>query len=97
MSCTKPFFSFIIITVYPKRIDYMQKRAILAILTLAIMAGLAWAEEIEPQEDIIFRDADGALQTIFSIPAWESEITFAGFLEMQNGTAVIGGMKAAGS
>ena len=84
----------------------MQKKVLLAVLTLAIMAGLAWAEEIEPQEDIIFRDADGALQTIFSIPAWESQINFSGFLEMQNGTAMIGtafqavkigGMKAAGS
>lgn len=84
----------------------MQKRVLLATFVLAIMAGIALAEEIEPQEDIIFRDADGALQTIFSIPAWESEITFAGFMQMQNGTAVIGtafqgvkigGMKSAGS
>lgn len=75
----------------------MHKRIVLAIVALALLIGLVAAEEIEPKEDIIYRDADGALQTIFSIPAWESEVTFAGFLEMQNGTAVIGGMKPAGS
>ena len=83
----------------------MYKRIVLAIVALALV-GLAAAEEIEPKEDIIYRDADGALQTIFSIPAWESEVNFSGFLEMQNGTAVIGtanqpvkigGMKPAGS
>ncbi|MCK9569465.1 hypothetical protein M0R72_11045 [Candidatus Pacearchaeota archaeon] len=73
----------------------MEKIILLA--AMLFLVGVAMAEEIEPSEDVVFMDSDGALQTIFSVPAWLEDVTFANPIAIQNGTAIIGGGKCAGS
>lgn len=72
-------------------------KELLLVLALLFLGGAAVAEEIEPGEDVLMKNADGEIVPIFSIPARESEITFANPVTCENGTALIGGMKPAGS
>jgi len=64
---------------------------------LLFLGGAAMAEEIEPGEDILTINSDGEIVPIFSIDAWLNDVTFKEPVTIQNGTAVIGGMKHAGS
>jgi hypothetical protein len=67
-------------------------KEIMIVLALLLFCGaVAVAEEIEPSEDVLMRNTDGEIVPIFSIPAWESEVTFANPVDYENGTAVIGG------
>lgn len=69
-------------------------KELLVLLALLFLGGaVAVAEEIEPSEDILTVNSDGEIVPIFSIPAWESEITFANPVDYENGTAIIGGAK----
>ncbi len=72
-------------------------KEIMIVLALLFLGGAAVAEEIEPGEDILTVNSDGEIVPIFSIPAWLDDVTFANPVAMQNGTALIGGMKPAGS
>ena len=74
-----------------------MKEIMIVLALLLFCGGVAFAEEIEPGEDILTVNSDGEIVPIFSIPAWQNEITFAHPVAMQNGTALIGGMKPAGS
>ena len=72
-------------------------KELLFALAALLFLGAAVAEEIEPSEDVLMRNADGEIVAIFSIPAWLDDVTFANPVAMVNGTAVIGGMKTAGN
>ena len=60
---------------------------------LLFCGAVAVAEEIEPGEDVLMRNADGQIVPIFSIPAWLNDVTFANPVDYENGTAIIGGAK----
>ena len=67
-------------------------KEIMIVLALLFLGGaVAVAEEIEPGEDILTVNSDGETVPIFSIPAWECEVTFANPVAYENGTAIIGG------
>ena len=68
----------------------------LLVLALLLFCGaVAVAEEIEPGEDVLMRNADGQIVPIFSIPAWLDSVQFVKPVVYQNGTAIIGGAKVA--
>ena len=68
---------------------------LLFVLAALFFLGAAVAEEIEPSEDVLMKNADGEIVPIFSIPAWLDDVTFANPVDYENGTAVIGGGKVA--
>ena len=68
-------------------------KELLFVLAALVFLGAAVAEEIEPGEDVLMKDADGQIVPIFSIPAWLNDVTFANPVDYENGTAVIGGAK----
>ena len=75
-----------------------MKEILLAMLALAFLAGLASGAQIDPGDDELTTNADGELIEIFGIDAWQSDtVSFPDPVSIQNGTAVIGGMKPAGS
>lgn len=66
----------------------------LLVLALLLFCGaVAVAEEIEPGEDVLMRNADGQIVPIFSIPAWLDSVQFVKPVIYENGTAIIGGAK----
>ena len=74
-----------------------MKEILLAMLTLALL-GLATATQIDPGVDELLVYSDGAYVELFGIDAWQSDtVSFPDPVNIQNGTAVIGGMKPAGS
>ena len=72
-------------------------KEIMIVLALLFLGGVAFAEEIEPGEDILTVNSDGEIIPIFSIDAWLDSVQFVKPVVYQNGTALIGGMKPAGS
>lgn len=73
-----------------------MKEIMIVLALLLFLGGVAFAEQIEPGIDVLTKNTDGEIVPIFSIPAWENEITFAHPVTYSNGTAQIGGMKPAG-
>lgn len=60
-------------------------------LALLLIIGVVSAAQIDPQGDVLTKNIDGEYVEIFSIDAWQSDqVSFAGAVGLQNGTAVIG-------
>ena len=61
------------------------------VLALLLLIGVAAGAQIDPQGDVLMKNTDGEYVEIFSIDAWQSDqVSFAGAVTVQNGTAVIG-------
>ena len=67
-------------------------KEIIFVLAVMLFLSVAMAEEIEPGEDILTVNSDGEIVPIFSIPAWQDDVTFANPVVVHNGTARIGGI-----
>ena len=70
-------------------------KEIMIVLALLFLGGVAFAEEIEPSEDILTVNSDGEIIPIFSIAAWLDSVQFVKPVVYENGTAIIGGAKVA--
>jgi hypothetical protein len=70
-----------------------MKVQILALLAMLFL-GVAFAAQIDPGEDELMVNSDGEIIEIFGIDPWLSDtVSFPNPVEMQNGTAVIGGVR----
>ena len=75
-----------------------MKEFLLAVLALVLLAGLGVGAQIDPGVDEIIVNDDGELIELFGIDAWQSDtVHFCDPVALRNGTAIIGGMKPAGS
>lgn len=74
-----------------------MKEILLAVMALALL-GLASGAQIDPGVDEIIVNDDGELIELFGVDAWQSDaVKFCDPVTLQNGTAIIGGVKPARS
>ena len=75
-----------------------MKEVFLVVLALAFLVGLGAGAQINPGQDEVIVNDDGELIELFGIDAWQSDtVHFCDPVALRNGTAIIGGMKPAGS
>ena len=80
-----------------RKLEMQRMKEIMIVLALLFLGGVAFAEEIEPGEDILTVNSDGEIISIFSIDAWLNDVEFKKPAVLVNGSYQIGGMKPAGS
>ena len=70
-------------------------KEIMIVLVAMALLGLASAVQIDPGVDEVLVGADGAYVELFGIDPWlaSENVSFPDPVTMQNGTAVIGGVR----